>query len=159
MATDTNPAPPENMVAKPEGANSPTNLGRFLTPESKERSLKNRKPFKKGQGPPPGVGRPKKDGPASRELRRILRSKFPGDRQERSYMRLVIEGLVNAAIKGNMLAASLIFDRLEGRLPFPIEGEMPATIVVQVHRNVPRAECELMKESLLVEGNTDGPRD
>ena len=42
-----------------------------------------------------------------------------------AYLKLMIEGLVKAAIRGNVFAQQLVFERLEGRLPLPIESEMP----------------------------------
>jgi hypothetical protein len=70
-------------------------------------------------------------------LRKLLVKRFPNDPQGRTYMKLVIEGVVKQAIRGNVFAAGLVFERLEGRMPLPVEGDMPAVINVIVRRNVP----------------------
>jgi len=136
----------ENRVAEASSQETPTsnpeNLGRFKSEAARARSLANLKPPRRpGDGPinpaNPG-GRPKKDGPATRELRRLLVKKFPNDAQGRTYLKLMIEGLLKAAIKGNVFAQQLVFERLEGRLPLPIESEMPCSITVVVNRNQPR---------------------
>ena len=143
--------PPESPTGKPD------KLGRFKSEEARARSLGNLRPPRRPGDPPLNPhnlgGRPPKDGPASRELRKLLRKKFPGDPVERTYMQLMIEGLVKAAIKGSTLAAALIFERLEGRLPLPVESEMPANITVIVNRNQPR-NPEIDQQRLLLEANT-----
>lgn len=159
MAKIVNPqqdsAPAENPISKPDATES---LGRFTSLEAKRRSLANlRAPFAKGQAPPHGVGRPKKDGPATRELRGLLTKKFPNDPQGRSYLKLMIEGLVKSAIKGNVLAANLIMERLEGRTPLPVESDMPCLITVVVNRNQQRYP-EIDQQRLMLEANTSSEK-
>jgi hypothetical protein len=151
-------APPENPAensGNQSNPSNPSNLGHYKSAESKARALANlHKPFVKGERPPARVGRPPKDGPATRDLRKLLRRKFPGDPAERTYMQLMIEGLVKQAIKGNVYATALVFERLEGRMPLPIEADQPAVINVIVNRNVDRHDIEARKESLLLEADT-----
>ena len=118
--------------------------------EAKQRSLGNLKPpFKPGQPEPPGVGRPRSDGPATKTLRKQLRKRFPNDPQGRRFIQLMIEGLVKQAIKGNVYAAGLIFERLEDRMPMPVEGDLPCVINDVVQPNKSRYP-EIDKNSLLL---------
>jgi hypothetical protein len=152
----------ENPRAKATSPENPTpnfdssDLGRFKSIEAKERSLGNLKPpFKAGHPALPGAGRPRGDGPVTKELRKILRSNFPNDPQGRTYLRLVVEGLVKAAIRGNTFAAEILLERMDGKVPYPTEADLPATITVVVNRNVSRADCDLLKEGLVLEGTVE----
>ena len=139
--------PAENPTSNPD-------LGRFKSLEAKQRSLQNlRPPFQPGQPAPAGAGRPRSDGPATKELRRLLRKKFPKDPQQRSYLKLVVESLVKQAIRGNVFAQQLLWERLEGRVPLPTETDMPCNITLVVNRNVPQEECG-KDRTLLLEGRT-----
>jgi hypothetical protein len=154
-------------LASPSSQESPTsnpeNLGRFKSEAARARSLANLKPPRRpGDGPinpaNPG-GRPKKDGPATRELRSLLSKRFPGDPQNRTYLKLAVESLVKQAIKGNVFAQQLLWERLEGRMPMPVEGDLPAVINVIIERNKPRfPEIELSKDRLLIDAKAGNGR-
>ena len=80
----------------------------------------------------------KKDGIFASTARRFAKRKFPNDPANRTYGELVVEAMFKAAIKGNVFAAQLLFERLEGRMPMPIETDLPCQITVVVNRNQPR---------------------
>jgi len=144
-------SPQENPTSKPD------DLGRFTSLEAKQRSLQNLKPpFKQGQPAPAGAGRPKKDGIFTSTARRFARKRFPGDAADRTYGQLVVEAMFKQAIKGNVFAAQLLFERLEGRMPMPIEGDLPCQITVVVNRNQPRyPQIELpKKDAIMLEADT-----
>jgi len=42
------------------------------------------------------------------ELIALLNKKFPGDEKERTYLKLLLEGMAKSAIKGNVHAAQLL---------------------------------------------------
>ena len=79
MASNPNPASAENPTSNPDtnqSSESNPSLGRFKSADAKQRSLANlRAPFVKGQAPPAGVGRPKKDGIFMSVARRFARKK------------------------------------------------------------------------------------
>jgi|SRR4029077_3329752 hypothetical protein len=145
----------ESPTGKPDKS-----LGRFKSEEARARSLGNLKRPRRPGDPPLNPnnlgGRPKRDGIATRELRRLLLKKAPNDAQGRSHLQLVVESLIKQAEKGNVYAQQLIWEKIEGKVPLPLQGgEMPANITVVVNRNVSRADCELLKEGQLVlEANT-----
>jgi hypothetical protein len=64
----------------------------------------------------------------------------------------MIEGLVKQAIKGNVYAAALVFERLEGRLGLPVESDLPCVINVVVQRNKERFPT--LDKSKLLEADT-----
>ena len=146
----------ENPTTKPDTAES---LGRFTSVEAKNRSLANlRPPFRKGQPAPVGAGRPRKDGIFTSTARRFAKKKFPGDAASRTYGELVVESMFKQAIKGNVYAAQLLFERLEGRVALPSESEMPCVINVQLTLNKPRYPEQLLKPRML-EGRANEPED
>ena len=142
-----------------ETPTSNSDLGRFKSLEAKQRALRNLKAPRRPGDPPLNPnnlgGRPPKDGPATRELRKMLRAKFPGDPQGRTYLKLVVESLIKSAIKGNIFAQQLLWERYEGRLPMPELTDLPVNIVVQVNRNQPRyPELKKSESGLLIEADT-----
>jgi hypothetical protein len=121
--------PEEKQAEEATSQQTPTtnsDLGRFTSLEKKQNSLANLKaPFKVGHPALPGGGRPKQDGPETKELRKLLHARFPNDPQGRSYLRLVVEGVVKSAIKGNTYAADLIFFLIDCCLGMPFKGDLP----------------------------------
>lgn len=93
-------------------------------------SLKNlRPPWKKGESGHP-EGRPKR--PISDAYAALALEIFPGDKQKRTFARLVAEAQFKQAIKGKTDAAREIADRLEGKAPQEITGKDGSPIPVTV---------------------------
>lgn len=70
--------------------------------------------FKKGQKPPPGVGRPRKLPSLDAVLTRVF---GVTDDTEVSKIDLMMEAMYNQALKkGNVQAANLILDRMHGKV-------------------------------------------
>jgi hypothetical protein len=108
---------------------------------SRERSLRNLRPFSATNQPSHHPGRPKKDHVLLREIDRALKMRFQADTQEpkRSFYRLMAEALARKAAKGDVDAMKVIFDRQLGRVKDAEETDRPQTIIVSVARNVPRS--------------------
>lgn len=64
--------------------------------------------------------------------------------------RLIAIAMVNAAIKGDVAAGKLVFDRSDGKLAQPIIGDPDAPIVQQVtHQEIPAAAAEVVNYDAL----------
>jgi hypothetical protein len=111
--------------------------GHWRSTESQERSLKNLRPFSDTYRPT-HPGRPKGSG-LKRELLKALRTRLQSDPLHRPMVRLIAQAMVKAAAKGNVQAAMFIRDEVDGRLPRPMEGELPPSqIFVTVETGVSR---------------------
>ena len=111
--------------------------GHWRSAETRGRSLENLRPFS-GTHRPVHPGRPKDSG-LKRELLKALRTRLKSDPLGRRMVTLIAQAMVKAAAKGNVQAAQFIRDEIDGRLPKPMEGEVPPSqIFVQVATNVER---------------------
>lgn len=87
--------------------------------------MNNRAPhtaFKPGQSGNPS-GRPKSS--LGKTLSKIVREKFPGKRFTNE--EALCRAIVKRAIEGDKDLIELIFDRLEGKVPQAIQGEISET--------------------------------
>lgn len=65
-------------------------------------------------------------------LRRLLRSKYPGDPQQRTVAEVLVARLIVLAMQGNSMAIKQIFDRIDGPVPTTIDGaDGPIRLVVE----------------------------
>lgn len=74
-------------------------------------------PFETGQSGNPR-GRPPKDRALADLLRRELRKKGPDGRTNNA---AVVDGLIALARNGSVEAIKVVFDRVDGKLPTPVE--------------------------------------
>jgi len=152
-----NPRRAEEATPQETPTPNSDDLGRFKSLEAKQRSLRNLKAPRRPGDPPLNPnnlgGRLRSDGPATKTLRRLLRSKFPNDPKSRTFLDLIVESVCKQAIKGNVFAQQLVFDRIDGRLGLPVEQDLPCQITVVVNRNQERyPEMKRAKETTLLEG-------
>ncbi|MBI4459648.1 MAG: hypothetical protein HY648_06285 [Acidobacteria bacterium] len=76
--------------------------------------------WKPGQSGNP-KGRPKKEESIVGLLKDLVNALCPTDPERRSYAELLVRSLVHQGLKGNLGAIKEVFNRLVGRVPFPIE--------------------------------------
>lgn len=100
---------------------TPDNLTANTTESSeakKQKRLANLKPWKPGQSGNPS-GRPKRN-PISDALREIMEEIDP--RTKKLIARRLADALVKKALAGDVKAAALIGDRVEGKVPIRVAG-------------------------------------
>jgi hypothetical protein len=123
----------------------------WRSPESEQKSLANLRPFN-AEHRPSNPGRPKGSG-LKKELLKALRQTVPSDPLHRKFVTLIAQAMVKAAAKGNVQAAMFIRDEVDGRLPRPLEGEVPASqVFVQVWTDVQRHNYDWSKLSPEMQG-------
>jgi Family of unknown function (DUF5681) len=95
------------------------------------RSLKNLRPWKKGESGNPG-GRPKR--PVTEAYEEQLYRVKPGDRLKRTYAKLIAEAQIRKALRGSTMAAKEITDRVEGkaRQTFDVALEGPVEFNLEI---------------------------
>ena len=76
--------------------------------------------WKKGQSGNP-LGRPKKVTGMVDLLEELLNTVCPGDPENRTYAHQLMRSLMHQGLKGNLAALKEILNRVNGRVPFPIE--------------------------------------
>src|SRR5262245_34657677 len=74
--------------------------------------------FKPGQSGNP-AGRPRTS--LTADLRKVLNTVVPDDPQGRTYNELIAQQICEKAAKGDVRAATLVWERLEGKATQPIE--------------------------------------
>lgn len=98
-------------------------------------SMKNLKPFKKGEPSPNPKGRPPKDCSITSIIKAEIDKKVTGDDQGRTWRQMMADSLRNGALKNPALMKELL-DRLEGKVPPAVteeEGEpVKASIIFNV---------------------------
>ncbi len=76
------------------------------------------KPFPKGQSGNPRGGSHR--GRLANLLFQQLGEKVEGDPKERTFAELVVRSIIKEAIKGNVRAMELCLDRVDGKVPVPL---------------------------------------
>jgi hypothetical protein len=74
------------------------------------------RPFQKGQSGNPR-GRPKNENSLTALLRKEIHKICPEDRQNRTYGELIVQATIRLAMKGNATALTLVWGRLDGKVP------------------------------------------
>jgi hypothetical protein len=82
---------------------------------------RNLKPWKPGQSGNPG-GRPKRQ-PLTEAFLELMDQPYPQDRNGRTYAEAIVRTLATKAARGDVRAAQLVMERIEGRVPIAALAE------------------------------------
>src|SRR5262249_24543875 len=90
-------------------------------------------------------GRPKNHTSLTDLLRKEIRKICPEDRLGRSYLELIVQATMRLAIKGNATALTLVWDRLDGKVPPVQEPETGKDIRIRVvYEDTPLPNANLL---------------